>query len=120
MGAGHRRGRSREGVAALFGRCRALGHAVANRARRPADPAALRAYFVTAFKVLPGLKVAFGDQLIRVYGNAAVNTGYYTFSYTKDGETKSLPARYSFTYVKSGERWLIVDHHSSAMPSPPK
>ncbi|WP_084799711.1 SgcJ/EcaC family oxidoreductase [Bradyrhizobium sp. Ai1a-2] len=84
------------------------------------DRAALRDYFVTAFKVLPGLKVAFGDQLIRVYGNAAVNTGYYTFSYTKDGETKSLPARYSFTYVKNGERWLIVDHHSSAMPSPPK
>ena len=85
-----------------------------------ADRAALRDYFVTAFKVLPGLKVAFGDQLIRVYGNAAVNTGYYTFSYVKDRETKSLPARYSFTYVKSGEYWLIVDHHSSAMPSPPR
>lgn len=84
------------------------------------DRAALRDYFVTAFKVLPGLKVAFGDQLIRVYGNAAVNTGYYTFSYVKDGETRSLPARYSFTFVKSGERWLIVDHHSSAMPPPPK
>jgi uncharacterized protein (TIGR02246 family) len=85
-----------------------------------ADRAALRDYFVTAFKVLPGLKVAFGDQLIRVYGNAAVNTGYYTFSYVKDGEPKSLPARYSFTYVKSEEHWLIVDHHSSAMPSPPR
>jgi uncharacterized protein (TIGR02246 family) len=85
-----------------------------------ADRAALRDYFVTAFKVLPGLKVAFGDQLIRVYGNAAVNTGYYTFSYVKDGEPRSLPARYSFTYVKSGEHWLIVDHHSSAMPSPPR
>jgi uncharacterized protein (TIGR02246 family) len=85
-----------------------------------ADRAALRDYFVTAFRVLPGLKVAFGDQLIRVYGNAAVNTGYYTFSYVKDGETKTLPARYSLTYVKNGERWLIVDHHSSAMPPPPK
>ena len=85
-----------------------------------ADRAALRDYFVTAFKVLPGLKVVFGDQLIRVYDGTAVNTGYYTFSYVKDGETKSLPARYSFTYVKSGERWLIVDHHSSAMPSPPR
>jgi uncharacterized protein (TIGR02246 family) len=82
-----------------------------------ADRAALRDYFVTAFKVLPSLKVAFGDQLIRVYGNTAVNTGYYTFSYVKDGEAKNLPARYSFTYVKDGERWLIVDHHSSAMPS---
>jgi uncharacterized protein (TIGR02246 family) len=85
-----------------------------------ADRAALRDYFVTAFRVLPGLKVTFGDQLIRVYGGTAVNTGYYTFSYVRDGETKSLPARYSFTYVKNDERWLIVDHHSSAMPPPPK
>jgi uncharacterized protein (TIGR02246 family) len=84
------------------------------------DRTTLRDYFVTAFKVLPGLKVAFGDQLIRVYGNTAVNTGYYTFSYVKDGEPKTLPARYSFTYVKNGERWLIVDHHSSAMPSTPR
>src|SRR5262245_54497887 len=44
-----------------------------------ADRAALRDYFVTAFKVLPGLKVAFGEQLIRVYGSTAVNSGYYTF-----------------------------------------
>ena len=82
-----------------------------------ADRAALRDYFVTAFKVLPGLKVTFGEQLIRVYGNTAVNTGYYTFSFTRDGETKTLPARYSFTFVKVGENWMIVDHHSSAMPT---
>ena len=85
-----------------------------------ADRAALRDYFVTVFKVLPGLKVTFGEQLIRVYGNTAVNTGYYTFSYSKDGETKTLPARYSFTFVKEGENWMIVDHHSSAMPAPPQ
>jgi uncharacterized protein (TIGR02246 family) len=85
-----------------------------------ADRAALRDYFVTAFKVLPNLKVSFGEQLVRVYGNAAVNTGYYTFSYGKDGETRTLPARYSFTFVKQGENWMIVDHHSSAMPAAPK
>src|SRR5882757_5220361 len=84
------------------------------------DRSALRDYFVTAFKVLPGLKVAFGEQLIRVYGSTAVNTGYYTFSYVQNGEPKTLPARYSFTYVQNGDRWLIVDHHSSAVPSAPK
>jgi uncharacterized protein (TIGR02246 family) len=82
------------------------------------DPGAVRAYFVAAFTALPQAKVTFGDQLIRVYGDTAVNTGYYTFSYVKDGETKSIPARYSFAYVKDGDAWLIVDHHSSAMPAP--
>jgi uncharacterized protein (TIGR02246 family) len=84
------------------------------------DPAAVKAYFVGAFQALPKATVKFGDQLIRVYGNTAVNTGYYTFSYTKDGETKSIPARYSFTYVKDGNDWKIIDHHSSAVPQPPK
>ena len=83
------------------------------------DPATIKAYFVGAFNALPKATVKFGDQLIRVYGNTAVNTGYYTFSYTKDGETKSIPARYSFTYVKDGDTWAIADHHSSAMPPPP-
>jgi uncharacterized protein (TIGR02246 family) len=85
-----------------------------------ADRAALHDYFVGAFKVLPGLKVSFGEQLVRIYGNTAVNTGYYTFSYTKDGEPRSLPARFSFVFVKDGENWMIVDHHSSAMPTPPR
>jgi uncharacterized protein (TIGR02246 family) len=80
---------------------------------------ALRGYFEMAFKALPGHKVAFGDQLIRVYGDIAINSGYYTFSYVKDGEAQSLPARSSFVYRKHGESWLIVDHHSSAMPAPP-
>ena len=84
------------------------------------DRAALRDYFVRAFAALPGLKVSFGEQLVRVYGDTAVNTGYYTFSYVKDGEKKTLPARYSFTFVKNGNAWLIVDHHSSAMPAPLK
>ena len=85
-----------------------------------ADRAALRDYFVTAFKALPDVKVTFGEQLIRVYGTTAVNTGYYTFSYVKDGEAKTLPARYSFTLVKDGNDWKIVDHHSSAIPTPPR
>jgi hypothetical protein len=65
------------------------------------DPAAIRDYFINAYKALPELTVEFEDPNIRVYGgDTAVNTGYYTFSYEKDGATKSLPARYSFTLVK--------------------
>ena len=81
---------------------------------------ALRDYFQMAFKALPGHKVTFGNQHIRVYKDIAIHSGDYTFWYVKDGETKSLPARYSFVYQKRDGNWLIVDHHSSAMPAPPK
>jgi len=84
------------------------------------DPAAIRDYFVNAYKNLPKLTVTFQDPYIRVYGNMAINTGSYTFSYVKDAEIKTLPARYSFSYVKRNGRWLIVDHHSSGMPKPAK
>jgi uncharacterized protein (TIGR02246 family) len=79
--------------------------------------AAIREYFVAAFKT-PELKVSFGQQSIRTYGSTAVNSGDYTFSFVRDGETRTLPARYSFTYIKSGSGWLIVDHHSSPIPKP--
>ena len=42
----------------------------------------------------------------------------YTFSYEKDGQMQTLPARYSFTLVERDVSWLIVDHHSSALPRP--
>jgi hypothetical protein len=34
----------------------------------------VKAYFVGAFQALPKATVKFGDQLIRVYGDTAVNT----------------------------------------------
>ena len=77
-------------------------------------------YFERAYKALPGHSVKFGQQKIRVYGDIAINSGFYTFSYLRDGETVSLPARYSFVYRKRGNDWLIVDHHSSALPPPPR
>jgi len=82
--------------------------------KRRDNPDAIRDYMVNAFKALPDHKVSFGDQLIRVYGDMAINSGYYTFTYSKDGESKSLPARYTFVYAKRNGQWMIVDHHSSA------
>src|SRR5689334_7476337 len=85
-------------------------------AKRRDDREGIRDYMTAAFKALPDRKVAFGDQLIRVYGDTAINTGYYTFSFAREGKRKTLPARYSFVYQKRPEGWMIVDHHSSAMP----
>ncbi len=80
------------------------------------ERAELEDYFVNACKKLPKLTVEFKDPVIRVYGDTAINSGYYTFSYEKDGQPTQLPARYSFALVKRDGKWLIVDHHSSTMP----
>jgi hypothetical protein len=77
--------------------------------KRRDNPEAIRDYMVNAFKALREHKVSFGDQLIRVYGDMAINSGYYTFAYNKDGESKSLPDRYSFVYAKRNGQWMIVD-----------
>jgi hypothetical protein len=105
-------------IAALYSKDAVLWGTLSPTVR--SDPAGVKAYFVGAFQALPKLSVKFGEQFIRVYGDTAVNTGYYTLSYMKDGETKSIPARYSCTFVKEGNDCKIVDHHSSAMPAPPR
>jgi uncharacterized protein (TIGR02246 family) len=77
---------------------------------------AVRGYFERAYKALPGHKVSFGEQHVRVFGDIAINSGYYTFSFVRDGQPQTIPARYSFVYRKRGNDWIIVDHHSSAVP----
>jgi uncharacterized protein (TIGR02246 family) len=82
-------------------------------------PETIRDYF----KGLPGQpqgRVVIGEHRIRVYGDTAINTGYYTFSNVRDGQPVTVPARFSFTYRQRDGRWLIVDHHSSAVPAPPR
>jgi uncharacterized protein (TIGR02246 family) len=70
------------------------------------------------FKGMPNQpqgRVVLGEQRIGVYGDIAINTGVYTFSNVRDGQPVTTPARLSFTYWQWGGRWLIVDHHSSAV-----
>ena len=80
------------------------------------DPEAITDYFINAYEKLPNLTVEFKDPHVRVYGDTAVNSGYYTFTYEKDGEKKVLPARYTFVLIKRDGNWLLIDHHSSGMP----
>lgn len=48
--------------------------------------------------------------------NTAVNTGVYRFTLTQNGTQQQVQARYTFVYEYQGGKWLIVNHHSSAMP----
>ena len=83
------------------------------------DPEAVREYFVGAAKRIPGLKMTFEEpMLIRIYGDIAINTGIYTATFVRGGETRTPPLRYSFTYIKRGGEWKIINHHSSRMPKP--
>ncbi|CAG2094042.1 SgcJ/EcaC family oxidoreductase [Xanthomonas euroxanthea] len=49
--------------------------------------------------------------------DSAVDAGVYTFTLTdKDGKKSKVQARYTFVYEKRDDKWLIINHHSSAMP----
>ena len=82
------------------------------------NPATVRDYFNVLRTVPPSYKVVLGEQRVRVYGDLAINSGTYTFSEDRDGKTITRPARFSFVYRSRDGRWLIVDHHSSAVPAP--
>ena len=58
-----------------------------------------------------------GEIILRridIDGNMAVDSGLYTFRFSKT--EAEIKARYSFTYRWDGNQWLIISHHSSAMP----
>jgi uncharacterized protein (TIGR02246 family) len=46
----------------------------------------------------------------------AIDAGTYRFALTRDGKPATVDARYTFVYEKIDGKWLIVNHHSSAMP----
>ena len=81
-------------------------------------PTTVREYFNILKTVPPSYKAVLGEEHIRVYGDMAINTGTYTFSEVRDGKEVKRPARFSFVYRYHDGRWLIVDHHSSAVPPP--
>jgi uncharacterized protein (TIGR02246 family) len=60
--------------------------------------------------------ISMGEHRVQVFGRVAINTGFYTRTEMRDGKEVKSPARFSFVYEKRGGQWLIVNHHSSALP----
>ncbi|MFO8032205.1 MAG: SgcJ/EcaC family oxidoreductase [Desulfohalobiaceae bacterium] len=53
------------------------------------------------------------EENIRTYGLLAINSGVYSFTFQDGSEVQ---ARFSFVYRWNGQKWMIVEHHSSRMP----
>ena len=77
------------------------------------NPREIRDYFVHFLAKGPSGKI--DEANVRIYGGIAINSGVYTFRF-RSGPVETVQARFTFVYQWIGGRWLIVEHHSSAMP----
>jgi len=77
--------------------------------------ALIKDYFDQIFKY-QNRYIELNDSNIRLFGDMAICNGLYTFRWIKEGVKVITAARFSFVYMKKGDRWLIVEHHSSAIP----
>lgn len=96
-------------VARLYAQDAVLLPTVSNQPRL--DQAGRIDYFEHFLLKKPVGKI--NTSTIRIGCNKAIDTGTYTFTFA---DNTVVDARYTFTYVWSGGRWLISSHHSSAMP----
>ena len=77
--------------------------------------ALIRDYFEALFEK-DNFKVKFGESNLRSFGDSAIYSGEYEFSY-EEGEVVRCPARFSFVFHKNGDDiFKIIDHHSSLVP----
>jgi uncharacterized protein (TIGR02246 family) len=83
-------------------------------------PEAIRDYYQTLPTLPPEFRGTLVDQHVRVYGDTAINSGTYTFATVVDGRHATVQTRFTFVYRQRDGRWLIVEHHASAMPAPPQ
>jgi uncharacterized protein (TIGR02246 family) len=60
--------------------------------------------------------ISTGEHRVQVFGNVAINTGFYTRNSRQDGKVVQNPARFTFVYQLRDGKWMIVTHHSSALP----
>jgi uncharacterized protein (TIGR02246 family) len=75
----------------------------------------IRDYFEHFLTKKPVGKIS--EQNIRIYGEIAINSGLYTFTFTDGGITTDAAARFTFVYRKHENGWLIIEHHSSIVPA---
>jgi len=98
-----------EKVAALYASNAILLPTMSNQVRHNHEE--IKDYFVHFLQKGPVGSI--DESNLRTFGLLAINSGVYTFTF-KDGT--SAQARFTFVYRWNGQRWQIVEHHSSQMP----
>ena len=96
-------------VTALYERNAILLPTISNQVRHNHEE--IEDYFIHF--LAKGPKGVINESNIRTFGNIAINSGIYTFTFS-DGN--SVQARFTYVYRWNGQRRLIVEHHSSALP----
>ncbi|HWH46437.1 MAG TPA: DUF4440 domain-containing protein [Burkholderiales bacterium] len=81
-------------------------------------PEEILEYFTESATRRPNLRMVLGEYYVRLYGDIATNSGYYTSRNPVDGQEVVIPMRFTFTYRRIGDRWMIVNHHSSRFAQP--
>jgi len=81
-------------------------------------PEEILEYFIESATRRPDLRMSLGEYHVRVYGDIAINSGYYTSRNPVDGQEVVTPMRFTFTYRRQGDRWMIINHHSSRFATP--
>ncbi len=81
-------------------------------------PEEILEYFQESAANRPQLRMFLGEHHVRLFGDIATNSGYYTSRNPVDGKEVVTPLRFSFTYRREGGRWVIVNHHSSRFAGP--
>ena len=82
-------------------------------------PGEILEYFEESSAKRPNLRMFLGEYHVRLYGDLAINSGYYSSRNPVDGQEIVVPMRFTFTYRREGDRWMIVNHHSSRFASTP-
>jgi hypothetical protein len=77
----------------------------------------IKPYFEGLFKK-ENLRVKFdNDVFTNELEEGYIVSGFYEFSYNENGERKVVNARYSYVVQNINGKMLIVNHHSSEIPS---
>jgi hypothetical protein len=80
-------------------------------------PAQKLGYF-TSLSARVGIHVTVQKEYLRMLGeDAAVLSGLYSFHFEENGAAITIPARFSMALECRADAWMIVEHHSSRMPT---